>query len=287
MKSTKLYAVVVTALVLGTVTACSSGANSANGGLTITKDVVTAASSMADPPMSMVKDGKPAGFDIDITEAMAKKLGYKSVKWVTIDFQSTIPGVAAKKFDIGASGITGWAPDGGAALSVVHERTKQVSFSRPYMLYFIDMISNGSRTPGLVKIDQIKPGMKAGVAEGTHMFLWAQKVLQPLGVNVIAMKARQVWTQLEAGTVDVGFDTQASLAEVKKQHPEFVEGERVSALTGGLAMAFAPENVKLREDFDQALGELIADGTYDKLYAKYFPGEKAPVLPINSYTHKS
>ena len=71
------------------------------------------------PQMYLDSKGKPAGYDVVLLKALAKKWGVKlDIK--NLDFNGLIPGLVAKKFDMVSVG-----------LSATPERRKSISFSRP------------------------------------------------------------------------------------------------------------------------------------------------------------
>ena len=75
------------------------------------------------PEMYLNAAGKPAGYDVILLKALAKKMGVKlDIK--NLDFNGLIPGLVAKKFDMVSVG-----------LSATPERRKSVSFSRAYVPY--------------------------------------------------------------------------------------------------------------------------------------------------------
>ena len=51
-------------------------------------------------------NGELEGFDIELTETIAKKLGYKDVKWEDIDFDALIGAVNTGKGDMVAAGLS-------------------------------------------------------------------------------------------------------------------------------------------------------------------------------------
>ena len=73
------------------------------------------------PPFTFVdKDGKPAGFDIDGINWIAKEMGFK-VKHQPTDWAAIVPSLKAKKIDLIASGM-----------SITPERQAAVNFCEPY-----------------------------------------------------------------------------------------------------------------------------------------------------------
>jgi ABC-type amino acid transport substrate-binding protein len=75
------------------------------------------------PQMYLDAKGKPAGYDVVLLKALAKKWGVK-LDIQNLDFNGLIPGLVAKKFDMVSVG-----------LSATPERRKSISFSRAYVPY--------------------------------------------------------------------------------------------------------------------------------------------------------
>ena len=73
------------------------------------------------PPFAYVdKSGKPAGFDVESMDWIAKKKGFK-VTHQPMDWDGIIPNLLAKKIDMVCSGM-----------SITEERRQKVNFSNPY-----------------------------------------------------------------------------------------------------------------------------------------------------------
>ena len=82
-----------------------STAQAADLGLNEDGVMTVAANAIFPPIVSIDPDGTYVGFDVDVMEAIAKELGVK-VNWVSIKFDGIIPGIAAKRFDVGVTGVT-------------------------------------------------------------------------------------------------------------------------------------------------------------------------------------
>jgi ABC-type amino acid transport substrate-binding protein len=74
-------------------------------------------------PQMYLDKGKPAGYDVELLNALAKQMGVK-LKIQNLGFNGLIPGLVAKKFDMVSVG-----------LSPTPERKKAIDFSRAYVPY--------------------------------------------------------------------------------------------------------------------------------------------------------
>jgi ABC-type amino acid transport substrate-binding protein len=87
-------------------------------------------------PQMYLQNGKPAGYDVVLLNALAKQLGVK-LKIENLDFNGLIPGLQSKKFDMVSVG-----------LSPTPEREKVITFSRAYVPYAqILAAKKGDTTP--------------------------------------------------------------------------------------------------------------------------------------------
>lgn len=71
-------------------------------------------------PYESIKDGQIVGFDCEIGQKFADKLGVKA-KFVDTEWSGIIPALYTKKFDTILSGMT-----------ITHDRAEKVLFSQPY-----------------------------------------------------------------------------------------------------------------------------------------------------------
>jgi len=100
------------------------------------KDTLIAGTEATYPPYeSRGKSGELEGFDIDLIEIIAQRLG-KKVQWVDMAFDSLIPAIMTGKIDIVAAGM-----------SATEERAKRVNFSAPYEISFSCFVTRAENPP--------------------------------------------------------------------------------------------------------------------------------------------
>jgi ABC-type amino acid transport substrate-binding protein len=107
------------------VIASASAGNKAAGNPYNLKDptTLTVGMTLQFKPQMYLNKGKPAGYDVVLLKALAKKWGVKlDIK--NLDFNGLIAGLVSKKFDMVSVG-----------LSATPERKKSISFSRAYVPY--------------------------------------------------------------------------------------------------------------------------------------------------------
>ncbi|MFC3505675.1 ABC transporter substrate-binding protein [Micromonospora krabiensis] len=251
------------AAVLGAtaLTACGDDASSsaADNPYGLIQPGVLRAGTLTDaPPNVYLKDGKFTGFDNDLLTAVADRIGLK-VEFVGTDFSALLSQVNNRKFDVGSSSIT-----------ITEARKKTVDFGNGYDFgYFGLDVPAGSPITGF---DQLS-GKRVVVVQGTVQDDYATgKGLNPVRVP----DYNGAINQLKAGTADAWI----APAEI---------GEKSAADSGGkitvaakelspapTAYAVAKGNDKLREALNKGLDEVIADGTWSRLQAEYYPGRPVP-----------
>ncbi len=115
-----LAALVVTAIAVGGASAKPAQSNPYNLN---EPGTLTVGMTLQFKPQMYLDKGQPAGYDVVLVKALAKRMGVKlDIK--NLDFNGLIPGLVSKKFDMVSVG-----------LSNKPERRKAVSFSRPYVPY--------------------------------------------------------------------------------------------------------------------------------------------------------
>jgi polar amino acid transport system substrate-binding protein len=87
------------AMVMGMMTACGSSSSKKNS------DTLVMATNATFPPYESVSGDDIVGIDVDIANAIAKKLG-KKLKIEDVSFDSIIAGVQNDKYDFGMAGMT-------------------------------------------------------------------------------------------------------------------------------------------------------------------------------------
>ena len=107
------------------------------------------------PPFAYIdeKTGKPAGFDVDSMDWIAKKMGFK-VEHKAMAWDGIIPSLLAKQIDMIASGM-----------SITDKRRAQVDFSNPYWQVYRVFLARKDST--ITPQDILSKPVKLGVQRGT------------------------------------------------------------------------------------------------------------------------
>jgi polar amino acid transport system substrate-binding protein len=122
------------------------------------------------PPFAYIdKTGKPAGFDVEAMEWVAKDLGLE-VEHMPIDWDGIITSLLTKKIDIIASGM-----------SITEDRLKKVDFTIPY--WNINQVMVVKKDSTITMNELMKGNNKIGVQQGTTEAKWLKDESEPRAWN--------------------------------------------------------------------------------------------------------
>lgn len=224
---------------------------------TVEDGILTVGSDIPFPPFEFREGDELTGFDVDLMEEIASRLGLDEVRWVDTSFDTIFTQLAGGRFDAVASATT-----------ITEERSQIVSFTDPYYLAQQALTVNTAETPDLTSVDGLGSGDVVAVQQGTTGEIWARDNV-PEGVQIRSFpEAPDTYTALEAGTVTaVIFDEPSALSEAQRRE----DLEVVATLDTGERYGFPvnPENEELLEAMNAVLAEMIEDGTYGEIYSAY------------------
>ena len=248
----KFLAVILAAvLCLSVFTACGDAAGS-------DREVLTVGTNAEFPPFEYIgDDGEPDGFDIALIKAIADKMDM-DVEISNMEFGSLV-GAVGTKIDVAIAGMT-----------VDEERKQSVDFSDTYYEAVQYVLVPAGST--IATADDLK-NKTIGVQMGTTGMFAAEDIAAVAPDTVIKNynKGVDAVNDLVNGRVD--------LVIIDKNPAQVFASEyegKVVALDGA-AFAFEPEYYAIAlpkgsdmvEKVNEALAELKADGTFDKLVEQY------------------
>jgi len=228
------------------VLACLAGPARAEGTLRAVTDATF-------PPMEFSRDGKRTGFDIELTEALAQAMG-KKVEWIDIDFKGLIPALQAGRADIAVS-----------AIYITEDRRKVVDFTDPYYVGGLVVLT---RKDGPIKTLKDLDGHKVTVQVGTKSVNYLRDHY-PAVQRVEVEKNQEMFNLVQIGRADAAV-TGKPAAKLFAQSTQnlAVLDEQITNEDYGIAV---PKNQpELTAALNAAIKKLKADGTYDRIVAKWF-----------------
>jgi polar amino acid transport system substrate-binding protein len=213
------------------------------------------------PPNEFIaEDGHTViGMDADLAKAIAQAMGVEAdVKNVTFD--SIIPGLAANKYDLGMSSFT-----------VTKEREKTVDFVSYAMAgtSFYVKADGGPDVQSLADLCGEKVAAERGTtqeADATAQDKKCKAAGDP-GVSVQVFPDQNAANlALSSGRATVGMaDSPPAAYAVEQSNGQFrISGQQYGVAAYGIAM---PKDSGLAKPVLDALKAVIADGTYDRIFA--------------------
>lgn len=220
------------------------------------------------PPYEYYDGENIVGIDAEISAAIAEKLGLE-LKIVDMEFNSVIGAVQSGKIDMCLAGLT-----------VNPDRAKNVDFSQSYATGIQAVIvREGS---DITSVDDLYAKLEAGedflvgTQDATTGYIYAAKPPKDGGFgeeHVIAFAAGPAAVQaLQQGKVDCVIIDNAPAKTFVEANPglKLLDTEYVSE---DYAIALPKNNSALEEAVDQALAELIEDGTVQQILDKYISAD--------------
>jgi ABC-type amino acid transport substrate-binding protein len=255
MKNKLLLALVVMVVIVITFTMISctkTGTASASGIKTIKAGVLTIGSDTTYPPMEYIEGDKIVGFDVDLAQAIADKLGLK-LDYQTTAWDGIFPALIAHKFDIVMS-----------AVSITDDRKKEMDFSTPY--YTVNQTALVKPDSSIDSIEKLNE-KTAGVQIGTTGELEAKKIAS-LKVNTYDDNMMAI-EDLKAGRVDTVI-CDSIVGDVYVKNNTDVKVGFAITTNESYGIAFAKDTPELLAAVNEALKTIKADGTYDQISKKWF-----------------
>lgn len=254
--------VAAVALAAGMSLAACGGADtsSANSLGTVTPGAIAFAFRSDDKPVSFVDNGKPTGFLIELTQAMAAKMKV-TPQYTATDFASMLPNIRNHKYDSAAFGTL--ATD---ARKQVTDFTTPVSFGEAKMV---------SRKGAALATVDAAAGRTIAITRGSELIPLLKNKVPTVTVKEFPNIAASA-NALTAGQVDGLFTGDTTALDLVGKHPDYTASPSITS--GETALPVAKDRPELKKALNDSLKSVIADGTYTKLFDKWNP----PGVPIPS-----
>lgn len=224
------------------------------------------------PPVNYIDEkGNWTGFDVDLGNAIAEKLGVK-VERVNVNNKTRIAFLASGRIDLTIS-----------SMSHTRSRDEQIDYAEPPYLWSGKIFyAKKGRFKSIADLG----GKRIAVVQGSNAFIAApQEIAKHTKKKPIMMSFQnnsECFMALKQGKVDAYTQDTPIIAGVAGN--EGVEYEAVGPIysPGLYGIGVPPNDSRWRDTISFILQDLIKDGTYEEIYQKWFgPNGKFP-LPINA-----
>ena len=200
------------------------------------------------------ESGKLTGFDVEIAEEIASRLGVKA-KFMETQWDAMFPGLDSERFDMIANQV-----------GIKPERQEKYDFSDPYISSSAVLVTPADNND-VKSFEDIK-GLKAAQSLTSNY----GEMAKSYGAELVGIDGfNQAIELLNSNRVDVTINDKLTVLDFQKQKPEAnikVVAEADDAAQSGLMFRKGSET--LVKAVNEALNEMIEDGTYNEISEKWF-----------------
>jgi|TARA_R110000782_G_scaffold112135_1_gene202049 polar amino acid transport system substrate-binding protein len=237
--------------------------------LAVTAAMVFSAPALADelrigtegayPPFNMIdSSGEVTGFDIDIAKALCERMD-ADCSVVISDWDGIIPALNTRRFDFLV-----------ASMSITEEREQAVDFTNPYYTNKLQFVAPKKSEFG---VDETSlKGKTIGAQRATIAGQWLEENMGDVVDIRLYDTQENAYLDMNAERID------GVLADAFVQY-EWLQSEAGANFEFKGEPVFSNDKIgiavrkddPLRDRLNKALEEIVADGTYAEINAKYFP----------------
>jgi len=248
----KVLLILVAAAMVATAALSGCGAKQ----LTITKGTLTMGSDTAYPPFEEMKGNTPEGFDVDVATEIAKRMGLE-LKVIPTAWDGIIPGLKTEKYDVIMS-----------AMTITPERSKEINFSNPYINSDQSIaVRKGSPIKGEADLAGKTVGVQIDTTGQMKAEEWQKagklKEIQKFDTILMAFQALEQ-EKVEAVINDYPVNLFISKTRGKTEVAAKVKTDEKYGI------GVKKGNDDLLKEINSNLADIKSDGTYDKIYKKWF-----------------
>jgi polar amino acid transport system substrate-binding protein len=232
--------------------------------LTLNPGTLVVASAYPDPPFDIIEGGAPGGFDIELMRAICAHLGLtlRPERYSGDDFNGIFDGLVQRSYDAVISGTT-----------ITPERATKVLFSDAYLEFNQGVAVNRERTPKVASTADLR-GLTAGIQSGNTSDAVAKRLLAEgilAGIKYYAYHGiATALDDLEAGRIGLVIKLFPVISWLTKDRPRLAVPLQVPTHEK-LGIAFAKDNVALRDAVNGAMMTLRGNGEFARLETRWFP----------------
>ena len=245
-----------------------SGGASSDNGLMKSGTLTVGMNLQFEPEMYLDDNNEPAGYDVDLLNALADKMGVK-LDIVNLDFDGLIPGLQSKKFDMVSVGLT-----------ATDERKEVIDFSREYVPY-VSVLAVPEADEGPFTIDNYNvAGNKITALQGSSGEQLAKDTFPEAEIEGLAQQ-NSALLEVATGRAQGSVLEDYILAQYTKSNPDQL---KVAELPEPLAIGYGSwavqkGNTELTDALDEFLCEAQNDGTLADAYSANFGVDDFPEMP--------
>jgi ABC-type amino acid transport substrate-binding protein len=223
---------------------------------TLTPDVLHIGTYFVNPPFEFVSDRRRVGFEVDLMNDVARRLGLLT-EFVDTRWEVILREMQDNRYDCIVGGIT-----------ITPDRQRSLAWSVPYMTTTLSLIIDATRSPAIKTVSDLKSAT-VGVQAATTDYdaaIAMQRVGQIGSVKVYQFaRIADAMADLSAGRITAVMKVYPVAAWLARRTP----GLRILASVPDdpqpLGIGFSRGNPDLVSAVDNTLAAMQRDGSYSKL----------------------
>ncbi|MFM1652128.1 amino acid ABC transporter substrate-binding protein [Brevibacillus sp. B_LB10_24] len=253
------------AAMLFALTACGSGGESGTGGAgsgsqgASEEKVLRVGATGQSYPFAYKEGDKLQGFDVEVVETIADKLGYK-VEWHLAEFSGVMGQLETGRIDTVSNQV-----------AVTEQRKEKFHFTQPYAYAGTQIVVKNDNND-IHGVADLKGKTVAAVLGSNHAKN-LEKQDPNKEINIKTYESQEgTLNDVAYGRVDAYVNGRSVLlAQIEKSGlPLKLAGDPITYESVAFPFPKDERHDKIREEFDKVLSELREDGTLKKLSEKYF-----------------
>ena len=202
--------------------------------------------------------GQYEGFDMDLVRELGKRKGYK-IEIVSMTLDGLIPALMADNIDVAVS-----------ALTITPERSEKVDFTKPYINAGLTVMTTRDNAPKIKSLKDLEG--KCLCAEiGSSGALFMKRIpgttirtFNSAADAFLELNKNGCYAMLNDGPVNKYFLRQDAAKSMNLVALDWVVSD------DQYGFAVKKGNAELLKKLDDALDAMKKDGTYDRIYDKWF-----------------
>lgn len=217
-----------------------------------------------------IQNGKPAGFDIELTERFSRFVG-RPIEYDLLNFGGLIAALSAGKVDMISSGIT-----------ITEERKKQVVFSDPYfeskVVTLVKKERNGLTSDNARQVSSLEDLNSSKVAIVSGLLYDAYMAEHYPQAELLRLDAYpDVFMALDGQKADVMLVDGVIYDSVLKKTEKY---KTIGVLfEDPYGVGFGYDNLELRDKFNAFLKEIKENGIYDEMKDRWIDNYETAQMP--------
>ena len=211
-------------------------------------------------PFEYVKsqNGEYEGFDMDLIREIRRRKGF-DVQIISMTLDGLVPALVSGNIDAAVS-----------ALTITPERAEKVDFTKPYLNAGLTVMTTKDNAPKIKSVKDLENKLLCAEIGSSGALVMKRipgttvRTFNSAADAFLELNKGGCFAMLNDGPVNKYFLTQKASKSMNLTALDFVVSDDF------YGMAVQKGNKKLLKELDDALDEMRADGTFQKIYDKWF-----------------